>query len=303
MVEINNQRKAFLDMLAWSEGTDNGRRNQKSWLWRHCRRRAIYWLLRSPSQTCHAKPKTQINRRRTLPAFPVGGMPTASSLAWRLLSESQDAVALQQIKERGALPMIDRGDIRQAIDRCSNIWASLPGAGYGQFEHKADSLIAKFKAHGRNGQRDWRMSRVTAIILLWLSASSSACHGLLIITVITPLPTKPSATKMPENWNANAAITDMQMRQRDVAALDAKYTKELADAKAEKWCSAWWCCRWSSSVAHRKAVCQSVREATTPPAWIMQPPPDWQTPLNGLFHPQREADHYAKTTGRNPEVY
>ncbi|EHK2639689.1 TPA: lysis protein [Escherichia coli] len=32
---------------------------------------------------------------------------------------------------------------------------------------------------------------------------------------------------------ANAAITDMQMRQRDVAALDAKYTKELSDAKAE----------------------------------------------------------------------
>ena len=25
MVEINNQRKAFLDMLAWSEGIDNGR--------------------------------------------------------------------------------------------------------------------------------------------------------------------------------------------------------------------------------------------------------------------------------------
>ena len=39
-------------------------------------------------------------------------------------------------------------DIRQAIDRCSNIWASLPGAGYGQFEHKADSLIAKFKEVG-----------------------------------------------------------------------------------------------------------------------------------------------------------
>ena len=62
--------------------------------------------------------------------------------------KSRDAVALQQIKERGALPMIDRGDIRQAIGRCSNIWASLPGAGYGQFEHKADSLIAKFKEAG-----------------------------------------------------------------------------------------------------------------------------------------------------------
>ncbi|EGD5409998.1 lysis protein [Salmonella enterica] len=32
---------------------------------------------------------------------------------------------------------------------------------------------------------------------------------------------------------ANATITDMVTRQRDVAALDAKYTKELADAKAE----------------------------------------------------------------------
>ncbi|EAS9109414.1 lysis protein [Salmonella enterica] len=30
---------------------------------------------------------------------------------------------------------------------------------------------------------------------------------------------------------ANAIITDMQTRQRDVAALDAKYTKELADAQ------------------------------------------------------------------------
>ena len=27
------------------------------------------------------------------------------------------------------------------------------------------------------------------------------------------------------------------------------------------------------------------------------------TAERGLFHPQREADHYAKTTGRNPEVY
>ncbi|ELC6398855.1 lysis protein [Enterobacter hormaechei] len=32
---------------------------------------------------------------------------------------------------------------------------------------------------------------------------------------------------------ANATIKDIQTRQRDVAALDAKYTKELADAKAE----------------------------------------------------------------------
>ncbi|EBC6126214.1 lysis protein, partial [Salmonella enterica] len=32
---------------------------------------------------------------------------------------------------------------------------------------------------------------------------------------------------------ANTTIDDMQIRQRDVAALDARYTKELADAKAK----------------------------------------------------------------------
>ena len=53
----------------------------------------------------------------------------------------------------------------------------------------------------------------------------------------------------------------MQMRQRDVAALDAKY-EELADAKAEN-------DALRDDVAagrrqlHIKAVCQSVREATT----------------------------------------
>ena len=60
---------------------------------------------------------------------------------------------------------------------------------------------------------------------------------------------------------ANAAITDMQMRQRDVAALDAKYTKELADAKAENdaWRDDAGC--QSSSVAHQQSVSQC--EATT----------------------------------------
>ena len=70
---------------------------------------------------------------------------------------------MQQIKERGALPMIDRGDIRQAIDRCSNIWASLPGAGYGQFEHKADSLIQNSKKRAERSEIVMQ-SRVTAII-------------------------------------------------------------------------------------------------------------------------------------------
>ncbi|EAP7763537.1 lysis protein [Salmonella enterica] len=39
--------------------------------------------------------------------------------------------------------------------------------------------------------------------------------------------------KVSELKQATATITDMQQRQRTADALDAKYTKELADAKAE----------------------------------------------------------------------
>ena len=60
--------------------------------------------------------------------------------------------------------------------------------------------------------------------------------------------------------------------------------KELADAKAENDAL-----RDDVAAGRRrfciKAVCQSVRGNTTIPAWIMQPPPDWQTPLNGIISP------------------
>ena len=82
---------------------------------------------------------------------------------------------------------------------------------------------------------------------------------------------------------ANAAITDMQMRQRDVAALDAKYTKELADAKAEN-------DALRDDVAagrrrlHIKAVCRHA-QATTASGVDNAASPDWQTPLNGIISP------------------
>ena len=128
------------------------------------------------------------------------------------------------------------------------------------------------------------MSRVTAIILalviciiVCLSWAVNHYRDNYAITY------KAQRDKMPGELKlANAAITDMQMRQRDVAALDAKYTKELADAKAEN-------DALRDDVAagrrrlHISAVCQSVREATTPPAWIMQPPPTGDTAERDYF--------------------
>jgi len=71
------------------------------------------------------------------------------------------------------------------------------------------------------------------------------CVGLLIVALIVAgrlanhyrdnaITYKDQRDKATEKLSlANATIKDMQVRQRDVAALDAKYTKELADAKAE----------------------------------------------------------------------
>ena len=70
MVEINNQRKAFLDILAWSEGTDNGRQKTRN----HGYDVIVgggYLLIMIPRKLVTLG-KTQINRRRTLPtSFPL----------------------------------------------------------------------------------------------------------------------------------------------------------------------------------------------------------------------------------------
>ena len=128
-------------------------------------------------------------------------MPTASSWPERLSSEKSGRCGIAaKIKERGALPMIDRGDIRQATDRCSNIWPHCRALVMVSVWSIRPCFDCKIQRSGRNVVREIDVaSRVTAIISALLSASSFACHGLLIITVITPLPTKPSATKMPEN--------------------------------------------------------------------------------------------------------
>ena len=70
-----------------------------------------------------------------------------------------------------------------------------------QFEHKGWQPDCKFKEAGGTVREIDVWAESPRLSPLWFCPSSSACHGLLIITVITPLPTKPSATKMPENWS------------------------------------------------------------------------------------------------------
>lgn len=61
---------------------------------------------------------------------------------------SQDAAAVHLIRQCRALQLVHDGRIREALARCRTIWASLPGAGYGQPEHSADELLAVYRAAG-----------------------------------------------------------------------------------------------------------------------------------------------------------
>ena len=150
MVEINNQRKAFLDMLAWSEGTDNGR--QKT------RNHGYDVIVGGELFTDYSDhPRKLVTLNPKLKSTGAGRYQLLSRWwdAYRkqlglkdFSPKSQDAVALRLVR-RGALPMIDRGDIRQAIDRYATISGlhcrALVMVSSG---HKADSLIAKFKEAG-----------------------------------------------------------------------------------------------------------------------------------------------------------
>ena len=176
MVEINNQRKAFLDIWIVELITDVRKPEimVMTSLWRRA-----YWLLRL-SQTCHAKPKTQINSRTHEVLL---WMPTARKALGleRLSPKSQDAVALQQIGEVQA-PMIDRGDIRSGNRIRSNIRFT---AGRWLWSVRAYSWQPDCKieeAGGTNIEIDvWAESPRWSP--LWLSASSSSAHYGLLITM------------------------------------------------------------------------------------------------------------------------
>lgn len=61
---------------------------------------------------------------------------------------SQDAAAVELIRERGALADVQAGRFADFVRKCAPVWASLPGAGYAQPERKFSTLAAAFTAAG-----------------------------------------------------------------------------------------------------------------------------------------------------------
>ena len=61
---------------------------------------------------------------------------------------SQDAAAVELIRRRGALEDVKAGRVADAIGKCRNEWASLPGNYAGQGQRTPQTLIAWFTDNG-----------------------------------------------------------------------------------------------------------------------------------------------------------
>jgi muramidase (phage lysozyme) len=153
MGAMADNRKAFLDMIAFSEGTSKIPNSDNGY------KVIVGSTISHPNlMTSYADhPRRLIHLNGTLASTAAG--------RYQLLSRyfdvykkqlnlpdfspaSQDAIALQQIKECKALADIDAGNIQLAIIKCAHIWASLPGAGYGQHENKMAALVTAYTTAG-----------------------------------------------------------------------------------------------------------------------------------------------------------
>ena len=147
---MSNNRQAFLDMLAWSEGTstipgsDNG-----------------YNVLVGSTPSHPLLFNSYADHPRVFNAE----LDSTAAGRYQLLAKyfdvykeqlrlpdfsppSQDTIALQQIKERFAWDDVDAGNLATAILKCSTIWASLPGAPYGQRQNELSDLQAAYLKAG-----------------------------------------------------------------------------------------------------------------------------------------------------------
>ena len=153
----------------------------------------------------------------------------------------------------------------------------------------------KIQRSGRNGQRDWCMSRVTAIIsalviciivcLSWAVNHYRDCYAY-----------SQKLVKMPENWSWR---TRQLLTCRCVSVM---LLRSMPNTRRVSWCAendALYVMMLPLVVVScTSAVCQSVREATTASGVDNLTSPTGRHRWTGLFHPQK-ADHYAKTTGRS----
>lgn len=138
---------AFLDMLAWSEGTSTVAESDDG-----------YNVLVGGSlfDDYSAHPRRLIELPRYDIQSTAAGRYQFLAGTWdaivelykfrgRFTPEAQDLAAVKLLEECDALASIQAGRVAEAINAAAPIWASLPGAGYGQREHDLGALLRIYR--------------------------------------------------------------------------------------------------------------------------------------------------------------
>jgi muramidase (phage lysozyme) len=134
-----NNISAFLDMLAASEGTaghgDDGYNVIVGGDLFHgyAKHPNVLVTLNSKGLKSTAAGRYQFLYRTWVALQAKLGLATFSP-------RNQDLAAVELIRERHALDDVEAGRLDAAVAKCAPIWASLPGAGYGQLENELAAL-------------------------------------------------------------------------------------------------------------------------------------------------------------------
>ena len=137
--------RAFLDMIAYAEGTAGHGEDGYN---------ILYGYGTFDSYADH--PRQYIPFRQTTTS--AAGRYQILARTWDGLQrklrlpdfspQSQDAAAVELIRERGALADVQAGRTARAIGKVAKVWASLPGAGYNQPERKLATLLQVYAGAG-----------------------------------------------------------------------------------------------------------------------------------------------------------
>jgi muramidase (phage lysozyme) len=143
-MEKSKNMQAFLSTIAYSEGTDSGRQKTASHGYdvvvggslfadySDHPRKLVY--LKSLGISSTAAGRYQVLARYYDHYKVQLRLPDFSP-------DSQDRIAIQLIRECGAIADIEAGRIESALRKCRSRWASLPGAGYQQHEYTMEHLL------------------------------------------------------------------------------------------------------------------------------------------------------------------
>jgi muramidase (phage lysozyme) len=152
---VSENVPAFLDVLSHSEGTDKGADPYRvCYAFRH----SIQSLSDHPAVTGEWTGERITVGRYAGELSTAAGRYQINKPTWLRIkaklgltsfeNDAQDSAAVELLKEYGAFDLVDGGDIKGAIAKLANVWASLPGGDSGQHEFAYKLLQASYLADG-----------------------------------------------------------------------------------------------------------------------------------------------------------